>query len=74
MAIARALIMQPDVLFCDEPTGNLDQQTGQNVYDVLEQLRADHQTALVLATHDEQLSQRAERRLSIQKGTLEELT
>jgi lipoprotein-releasing system ATP-binding protein len=71
VAIARALIMEPDVLFCDEPTGNLDQETGKQVYDLLEQLRADHQTALVLATHDDNLSNRASKRMSIETGHLE---
>lgn len=71
VAIARALIMEPDILFCDEPTGNLDQETGKQVYNLLEKLRADHQTALVLATHDDDLSSRASKRMSIQTGHLQ---
>ncbi len=71
VAIARALIMDPDLLFCDEPTGNLDQETGKEVYDLLEKLRADHQTALVLATHDDDLSRRASQRMTIETGHLQ---
>lgn len=71
VAIARALIMEPEVLYCDEPTGNLDRTTGQKVYDLLEKLRSEHQTALILATHDQQLSQRAEEEWIMEDGRLQ---
>jgi len=70
VAIARALLLQPAVLLCDEPTGNLDRETGQRIQDLIERLRAEHETALVVATHDEDLADRAERKMQISSGKL----
>jgi putative ABC transport system ATP-binding protein len=70
VAIARAFSGEPDILFADEPTGNLDQRTGQSVADLLFDLNAHHGTALVLVTHDMKLAQRCGRVEEIEDGSL----
>lgn len=72
-AIARAFAPRPAILFADEPTGNLDQATGEQVIDLLLDLRRDAGAALVLVTHDPRLAERCDRRLSMQDGHLEAL-
>jgi putative ABC transport system ATP-binding protein len=70
VAIARAFAPHPDVLFADEPTGNLDQSTGDPVIELLFTLRARYGTTLVLVTHDAELARRCERRYRLDNGTL----
>ncbi len=70
VAIARALANSPDILLADEPTGNLDSQTGAKIIDLLEQIRAEHGLGLVLVTHDKGLAQRAEKRIRLQDGRI----
>lgn len=60
VAIARAFAVSPLVLFADEPTGNLDKQTGKTITDLLFSLNEDHQTTLVIVTHDESLAMRCQ--------------
>jgi putative ABC transport system ATP-binding protein len=71
VAIARAFAGSPELLFADEPTGNLDAETGQRVAEVLFDLRSRHGTALVLVTHDPQLADRCDRRYRLADGRLE---
>ena len=71
VAIARAYAPRPEVLFADEPTGNLDQATGEHIIDLLLALRAEAGAALVLVTHDERLAARCDRRLRMLDGALE---
>ena len=73
VALARALILQPKLLLADEPTGNLDSQTGAAIHDLLFQLNAEFSTAMVIATHNEQLAARMPRRLRMTDGRLEEV-
>ncbi|GLT19236.1 ABC transporter ATP-binding protein [Vibrio zhanjiangensis] len=73
VALARAFMIQPKVLFADEPTGNLDQVTAEKVIHLLFELNKQHHTTLVLVTHDMQLANLCDRRLHIQAGHLEEL-
>ena len=61
VSIARAFVIQPQILFADEPTGNLDHKTGAKISDLLFNLQEQHRTAIVLATHDMQLSERCDR-------------
>ena len=71
-AIARALMGEPSLLLCDEPTGNLDSESADNLLDVLEQLSTEGLT-LVMITHDEHVASRARRRVRIIDGTLREM-
>ncbi|MYA21555.1 MAG: ABC transporter ATP-binding protein, partial [Gemmatimonadetes bacterium] len=69
VAVARALINQPDLLLCDEPTGSLDRQMAATVADLLFTLHRAEQAALVIATHDLELAARCDRRLLLREGT-----
>lgn len=71
VAIARAFAPRPAILFADEPTGNLDQASGEQVIDLLLGLRRDSRAALVLVTHDPRLAGRCDRRLHMHDGHLE---
>ena len=71
-AIARALMGEPSLLLCDEPTGNLDTKSAANVLDILGQLSRDGLT-LVVITHDEQVAARADRRVRMVDGVLWEM-
>ena len=68
VAIARAFVTQPDVLFADEPTGNLDAQTGERIMDLLFGLNRATQTTLVLVTHDASLAARCDRIIRLDAG------
>ena len=73
VAIARALIAGPDVVFADEPTGNLDSRSGREVMELLKTVGKDMGKALVVITHDSRIAAMAERRLSIVDGVLSEV-
>ncbi|MBS0976363.1 ATP-binding cassette domain-containing protein, partial [Serratia rubidaea] len=70
VALARAFSGRPRVLFADEPTGNLDRQTGERIADLLFSLNRDFATTLILVTHDETLAARCQRRLRLRDGKL----
>jgi len=70
VAIARALINRPEILFCDEPTGNLDSQAGRQIRDMLFKLNADKKTTIVVVTHSKDLAQGSKRVLSILDGRI----
>jgi len=71
VAVARALMNSPKVLFADEPTGNLDADTGRQIMDVLEQLHRDHGQTIVMVTHDRSLAREADRVLVLKDGKLQ---
>ena len=73
VAIARALMNQPRVVFADEPTGNLDADTGRQIMSVLERLHQQNGQTIVLVTHDRSLAQRADRVLVLEGGGLGEV-
>ncbi len=73
VAIARAFAPRPAILFADEPTGNLDAATGENIIELLFALNAESGTTLVLVTHDLKLANRCSRVLSLQQGRIVEL-
>ncbi len=70
VAIARAFITKPDILFADEPTGNLDTKTGLQVTDLLFELNEKSGTTLVLVTHDPKLAARCQRQVEMDSGVL----
>jgi len=70
VALARAFVPRPVLLLADEPTGNLDRETGERVMDLLFALQRDQGTTLVLVTHDEHLAARCQRRLIMVDGRL----
>lgn len=72
VALARAFNGRPAVLFADEPTGNLDRQTGDKIADLLFSMNQHYGTTLLLVTHDAQLAARCDRRLRLVNGELRE--
>jgi len=72
VAIARALVKEPRVLLADEPTGNLDEETRDEIMDLLEGLWRERGLTLVVVTHDSAVAKRAPRRLRIADGTVRE--
>ncbi len=72
VALARAFMTQPEILFADEPTGNLDQHTAENIIDLLFAMNQNHGTTLLLVTHDPALAKRCSRILTIKAGRLQE--
>ena len=70
VALARAFVHEPELLFADEPTGNLDQRTGSAVGDLLFALNREHGTTLVLVTHDARLAERCVRSLHLADGRI----
>jgi putative ABC transport system ATP-binding protein len=72
VALARAFVVKPELLLADEPTGSLDHATGAAIMDLMFALNREQGTTLVLVTHDRQLAERCERRLTIEAGGLSE--
>ncbi|HEY0671058.1 MAG TPA: ABC transporter ATP-binding protein [Longimicrobiales bacterium] len=70
VAVARALANQPVVVIADEPSGNLDTHTGEQLHELFFRLRADHGVAMVIATHNRDLAERADRVLHMKEGQL----
>ena len=70
VAIARALVMGPSILLADEPTGNLDSTTGEEIMRVFERLHADGNT-IILVTHEHDIAEHAHRVLKIRDGRVE---
>ncbi len=69
-AIARALINKPRLLLADEPTGNLDVETGNQIIELLETLNSQHNQAIIMVTHDLDTANRAHRRLHLDQGAI----
>lgn len=70
VAVARALINEPDLILADEPTGNLDSQTGAEIIQLLETLRAERQATFIMATHDAHIAARARRVIELADGLI----
>src|ERR1700675_4863464 len=71
VAIARALTNDPDIIFADEPTGNLDSATGETIMDLLLNLARDRNKTLLVVTHDSRLATRGDRQLHLVDGVLQ---
>ena len=71
VAIARAFAGEPDILFADEPTGNLDEKTGETVIELLFEVNRESSTTLVLVTHDLELANRCDRVLQLHGGAID---
>jgi putative ABC transport system ATP-binding protein len=70
VGIARAIVTDPTLLLCDEPTGDLDRKAGNEVLDLLQSLNRDHGKTIVMVTHDPHAAERAQRTLHLDKGSL----
>lgn len=68
VSIARALVTQPRLVFADEPTGNLDSETGHEIEQLLFQMQKEHRTTVFVVTHDEDLAQKCEVRVALKDG------
>jgi putative ABC transport system ATP-binding protein len=72
VGIARAIVTDPTLLLCDEPTGDLDRKSGDEILDLLQALNRDHGKTIVMVTHDPRAAERAKRVLHLEKGALME--
>jgi lipoprotein-releasing system ATP-binding protein len=70
VAVARALVMKPEVLFADEPTGNLDEQTADSLHDLLREMHSAYGLTSIIATHNPRLAQACDRVLRLHDGRL----
>ena len=71
VGIARAIVTDPTLLLCDEPTGDLDRKSGDEILDLLQALNKQHGKTIVMVTHDPRAAERASRTLHLEKGRLE---
>ena len=69
-AIARAIINEPEVLLCDEPTGNLDSKASESIYELLFEIKSKREMTLVIVTHDESISSHMDRTIRIKDGQI----
>ena len=72
VGIARAIVTDPTLLLCDEPTGDLDRKAGDEILELLQTLNREHGKTIVMVTHDPHAAERAKRTLHLEKGTLME--
>ena len=72
VGIARAIVTDPTLLLCDEPTGDLDRKAGDEILDLLQALNREHGKTIVMVTHDPHAADRATRTLHLEKGSLME--
>jgi putative ABC transport system ATP-binding protein len=70
VGIARAIVTDPTLLLCDEPTGDLDRKAGDEILDLLQTLNREHGKTIVMVTHDPHAAERAKRTLHLDKGLL----
>jgi putative ABC transport system ATP-binding protein len=70
VGIARAIVTDPTMLLCDEPTGDLDKKSSEEILDLLQALNREHHKTILMVTHDPQAAQRAQRIIYLDKGTL----
>tara|TARA_Y100001935_G_C17310696_1_gene515903 strand:+ start:1834 stop:2514 length:681 start_codon:yes stop_codon:yes gene_type:complete len=73
-AIARALVTNPSCIFADEPTGNLDSKSAENIYELMLEMTKEQGTSLIIVTHDHELAKRMDTVMELKNGTLKEIT
>ena len=71
VGIARAIVTDPTLLLCDEPTGDLDRKSGDEILDLLQELNREHGKTILMVTHDPRAAERATRQLHLDKGELQ---
>lgn len=74
VAVARALAMEPEILLADEPTGNLDAETGEGIWDLLNKVNEETGTTIVAVTHWAEASERADRTVRLRSGKIESIS
>jgi len=74
VAVARALAMEPEILLADEPTGNLDSETGQQIWDLLKKINAETGTTIIAVTHWSEASKSADRTIHLRSGKIDKVT
>jgi putative ABC transport system ATP-binding protein len=72
VGIARAIVTDPTILLCDEPTGDLDRKAGDEILHLLHLLNSEHGKTIIMVTHDPRAAARAQRTLFMDKGVLSE--
>ncbi|MCG7848407.1 MAG: ABC transporter ATP-binding protein [ANME-2 cluster archaeon] len=72
VAIARALVNKPSIVIGDEPTGNLDSKSSENIYELLRKLNIEHQQTFILVTHDERMAEKTDRIIRLVDGRIAE--
>jgi lipoprotein-releasing system ATP-binding protein len=70
VAIARSLINNPKIILADEPTGNLDSDSTEQVYDLLREINKQYQTTFIVITHDRKIAEKADRIIEIKDGKI----
>lgn len=70
-AVARALVMQPDILFADEPTGNLDSENGEKVMNIFNKINKDLGTTIIMVTHEADYAAMASRQIHLVDGRID---
>ena len=73
VAIARALAKNPSVLFCDEPTGALDEETGKNVLKLLQEINKEYKTTMIIVTHNPSIAEMANTVIKMNSGEIKEI-
>ena len=73
VAIARALVKNPSVLFCDEPTGALDEETGKKVLELLQDINKKHKTTMIIVTHNPSIALMANTVIHMNSGVIKEI-
>ncbi len=70
VSVARAIVNKPKIILCDEPTGNLDSKTGEEILELIKEMNAVHQITFIIVTHDNNVANQCQRKISIQDGKI----